>query len=264
MKEQETRKKRYYNKGDKVWAMSLKSEVEVVSVDTENYNITVLHTDEQGNKQEHMLPLWGVDVLKYKAREKYDSKPHIRGTNISYGNLCKVDCCASKQVEVKMAKVRPNAIIPSKRKEDAGYDIYAGLEIKDGFVNASYMCPKGEVTLVPTGIAMALPDTHYFNAKHERGSTGKIGLAVLAGVVDSGYRGELFIAVSPMVKDVVISTAVTEISEHDTVIYYPTTKAIAQGTIELVPDVKIEEVSYEELLSIESERGVTKLGQSGK
>lgn len=262
----EKREKRYYKKGDIVWATSLKDKVVVKSVNPFDLEIVVEQT--VGNSSiTHTLPLWGVDNLKYRELEKMQEGGHSspkkteRFARVSTGHLTVMNW-EQHAVDVKVAKVRPDAIIPTKRKEDAGYDIYANLEKENGRVEL--WCYKGKTTLVPTGIAMALPDTHYFNAKHERGSTGKIGLSVLAGVVDSGYRGELFIALVPLTKDVVITDAVKDVEDIGNVILYPYSKAIAQGTIDLVPNVKIEEVTYEDLLSIESERGLTKLGESGK
>ena len=39
---------------------------------------------------------------------------------------------------VKFAKVRPTAKIPTKRDEDAGYDIYANFE-EDYYINNAYI-----------------------------------------------------------------------------------------------------------------------------
>lgn len=111
---------------------------------------------------------------------------------------------------------------------------------------------------------MALPKTHYFNCKHERGSTAKPSMSVLAGVVDSGYRGEVFVALTPLHKDVLITSEVTETEVGEHVILYPYSKAIAQGTIDLVPQVNIEVIDFADLSNIESERGTGALGASGK
>jgi dUTP pyrophosphatase len=196
--------------------------------------------------------LWSVDVLKYKAKEQL-----VKSIK---------DKRNKKLPTVYFAKVRDNAIIPSKRDEDAGYDLYANVEAKEieGKLIHEIYCPVFETTLVPTGIAMALPKTHYFNCKHERGSTGNISLSVLAGVVDSGYRGEIFVAITPLHKDVLITSEVTEVEVGEDIIFYPYSKAIAQATIELVPQVNIVEITYEELKNIKSERGEGKLGASGK
>ena len=97
-----------------------------------------------------------------------------------------------KELEIIFAKVKENAIIPSKEEENAGFDVYAcwdGVEKKDKII-------KPHTTkLIPTGIACALPIDYYFQVE-ERGSTGSKGIKKSAGVVDSGYRGEIFVAIS--------------------------------------------------------------------
>ena len=97
-----------------------------------------------------------------------------------------------KELEIIFAKVKENAIIPSKEDENAGFDIYAcwdGVEKKDKII-------KPHTTkLIPTGIASAMTDKYYLNVA-ERGSTGKIGMKYSAGIIDSGYRGEIFIALT--------------------------------------------------------------------
>ena len=88
--------------------------------------------------------------------------------------------------EVKFAKVHPNAIIPSKRDEDMGFDIYACFD-EDYIVIEPH-----ETKLIPTGIASAC-DSNYGFLVFERGSTGSKGIARRCGVIDSGYRNEWFI-----------------------------------------------------------------------
>ena len=245
----ENKQKRFYKVGEMVWVVADKKEGKVTNINKDSLEVTVKVMNEQ-----KVLKMWEIDKLKYKAREKFVKSKKTNG-NIP---------------TVYFAKVREDAVVPSKRDEDAGYDIYSNIEPKtvnepDGDkVVRELWCPAFKTTLVPTGIAMALPKTHYFNVKHERGSTGKISMSVLAGVVDSGYRGEIFVAITPLHKDVLITDEVTETEVSGDIILYPYSKAIAQGTIDLVPQVKIEELSFEDLKNIESERGDTKLGQSGK
>ena len=45
---------------------------------------------------------------------------------------------------------------------------------------------------------------------------------------------------------------------------YPQSKAIAQALLIPVPKLNIEEISYEKLLNIKSDRGTGMLGSSGK
>ena len=94
-----------------------------------------------------------------------------------------------KKVDVKFAKVHPNAIIPSKRDEDMGFDIYACFD-------EDYIAIKPhETKLIPTGIASACNFDYGFLV-FERGSTGSKGIARRCGVIDSGYRNEWFIGLT--------------------------------------------------------------------
>lgn len=244
----ENKTKRFYKVNETVWVVGEKKEGRIKSINKETLEVTV--TIKEGKVIETLtLKMWEIDKLKYKAKEQLVSKK--RGNSLP---------------TVYFAKVRETAIIPSKRLEDAGYDIYADIEPTrvEGKVIYELLIPAFQTTLVPTGIACALPNTHYLNVKHERGSTGKISMSVLAGVVDSGYRGEIFVAITPLHKDVLITSEVSETEVGENVILYPYSKAIAQGTIDLVPQVNIEVIKFEDLAKIESERGATKLGQSGK
>ncbi len=47
-------------------------------------------------------------------------------------------------------------------------------------------------------------------------------------------------------------------------IIYPYTKAIAQAVVHEVPEMTIEEINYDALLTIPSKRGTGSLGSSGK
>lgn len=248
--ENNKKQKRFYKKNEVIWIIELKTDGTVTSIDKENLTMTVTYNN-NGEKKEFTGKMWQFDKLKYAKREQLvKSKKAVK----------------SKLPTVYFSKVREDAIIPSKRDEDAGYDIYANIEAKEaeGKVIHEIFLPAFETTLVPTGIATALPKSLYLNAKHERGSTGKYSISVLAGVVDSGYRGEIFIALTPLHKDVLITSEVTEVEVGDNVILYPYSKAICQATIDIVPQVEIVEIPYEELKKIESQRGDTKLGQSGK
>lgn len=230
---------------------------------------------------------------------------------------------------IRFAKVNEKAIIPSKNVENAGYDIYG---IFGGNDDENRIVKPHQTKLIPTGIACALPSKYYFQVE-ERGSTGSKGIKKSAGVIDSGYRGEIFIAITNSTnrylvfgdKDSYIAEARAELdkwqsidennmTEEDrnslkkalikqigedvfnqfneeaknealkelaslikrpaasaefeenleTAIFYPDTKAIAQLVLHEVPIVNIEEISYEELKEIPSERGNGKLGSSGK
>lgn len=191
--------------------------------------------------------------------------------------------------DLVFAKVRPDAIIPTKEDENAGYDIYANF--KEDYV----VIPPQSTKLIPTGIASAMTDKYYLNVA-ERGSTGKIGMKYSAGIIDSGYRGEIFIALTNTnINEIIISKLTKEdliekYGEKDecgdihlsygkgkndyaylidrdnefTAIIYPYEKAIAQLVVHEVPKMNIKEVTYDALLKIPSKRGTGALGSSGK
>lgn len=165
--------------------------------------------------------------------------------------------------EVKFAKVRPNAIVPSKRDEDMGFDIYACFDEDFMVINPH------ETKLIPTGIASSCNPEYGFVLR-ERGSTGSKGIALRAGVIDSGYRNEWFVGLTNTTKDMLYISKLNEEEFDNTYrlmpkgIVYPYSKAIAQALVIPVPMVNIEEISYDELKEIESERGMGKLGSSSK
>ena len=177
---------------------------------------------------------------------------------------------------VKFAKVRPTAKIPTKRDEDAGYDIYADFE--DSFI----LINPHETKMIPTGIASAC-DTDYCFVLKERGSTGTKGMAQRCGIIDSGYRSEWFVPVTnttdnliiihkqnvtlDIIKDIAYkytSDIANKIFGADMPTLYPYEKAICQALVIPVPTVDVEEYTYEELLAIPSSRGMGALGSSGK
>ena len=164
--------------------------------------------------------------------------------------------------KIYWAKVKEDAIIPNKREEDAGYDLYPCFE-------QDYMEIQSlETKLVPLGVATAF-DSDYVMILKERGSTGTKGIAQRSGVIDSGYRGEYMAPVTNVnakpiriAKESVVATWSDE--ENEKYIIYPYEKAIAQGVLLVMPQLESETISFEQLQKIESERGSGKLGSSGK
>ena len=179
-------------------------------------------------------------------------------------------------VNIKFAKVRPDAIIPSKRDEDMGFDIYACFD--EDYI----MIEPHETKLIPTGLASAC-DPEYGFLVFERGSTGSKGIARRCGVVDSGYRNEWFIVLTNTTTKTMF---ISKLSEEETLdryynnikwkffvrikkfftrtLVYPYSKAIAQALVVPVPKSNVEEISYEDLKEIKSERGMGALGSSNK
>lgn len=159
--------------------------------------------------------------------------------------------------KIYFAKVKEEAIIPNKRDEDGAFDIYACFE------EEYIMIMPHETRMIPTGLASAF-SAQYVAILKERGSTGTKGMGQRAGVVDSGYRGEWFVPVTNHNAQPLVIMKKECQEQFQEAIIYPYEKAISQCIMVEVPRLKAEEISYEDLLKFESERGVGSLGSSGK
>lgn len=92
---------------------------------------------------------------------------------------------------VKVKKLRPEAILPSYGSPSAaGADLYALPETE------AVTFSPGETRLIPTGIAMEIPEGFAGFIYARSGIASKRGLAPAnkVGVVDSDYRGEIMVA----------------------------------------------------------------------
>lgn len=158
--------------------------------------------------------------------------------------------------DIYFAKINSKAIIPSKREEDGAFDIYACFE-EDYLVIEPH-----QTKMIPTGICSAF-SSDYVAILKERGSTGTKGMGQRAGVIDSGYRGEWFIPITNH-NDIPIIISKNNICGITNVKVYPYEKAICQVIMVKVPKLTIKEISIEELMKFESERGTGALGSSGK
>ena len=162
---------------------------------------------------------------------------------------------------LKFAKINDKAIIPSKRHEDAGYDIYT--------TDKDIVLQPHQTVAFHTGLVSEFSPSLVGIVK-ERGSTAKYGLSIRSGVIDSGYRGEWLIMISNVSDKIVIFSddqvpshllTVAKVANKE-VMFYPLSKAIAQVIFLPVPQLKVAEVELADLSS--SERGEGKFGSSGK
>lgn len=88
-------------------------------------------------------------------------------------------------LEIEVQRLDPELPLPSyAHVGDAGADLHAAAEVELG---------PGERALVPTGIAMALPEG-YVGLVHPRsGLAARHGISIVnaPGTIDAGYRGEI-------------------------------------------------------------------------
>ena len=134
----------------------------------------------------------------------------------------------------------PTAILPTRGTDEAaGLDLYADMENgKD-----VYLMP-GKRCVLKTGIATAIPKGYYGQVAPRSGLAVKKGLEVLAGVIDSDYRGELMVAVLNSGDDVI------KFSQYDRV-----------AQLLILPVSLIHPIVVEDL--DDTERGSGKFGSTG-
>ncbi len=88
-------------------------------------------------------------------------------------------------LEVLVSRLDPDLPLPAyAHPGDAGADLLTAVDVT--------LAP-GERALVPTGIAVALPDGYVALVHPRSGLAAKHGLSIVntPGTVDSGYRGEI-------------------------------------------------------------------------
>jgi len=90
-------------------------------------------------------------------------------------------------IELPIQKVRPGAVVPGRAYAgDAGLDLAATERIELG---------PGERAVVPTGLAVAIPEGYAGFVQPRSGLASRHGITIVntPGLVDSGYRGELMV-----------------------------------------------------------------------
>lgn len=88
-------------------------------------------------------------------------------------------------IELPITRVRADAVLPRRAYPgDAGLDLASCERVELG---------PGERALVPTGVAVAIPEGHAGYVQARSGLAARHGIAIVnaPGLVDSGYRGEL-------------------------------------------------------------------------
>lgn len=130
-----------------------------------------------------------------------------------------------------------DAIVPTKaNRTDAGFDLYSIQQIS---------IPAKHRTTIKTGVSFEMPSGIAGLIWPRSGLSVKQGIDVLAGVIDSGYRGEIIVCLYNT------SDEVVEIKHGD---------RIAQIIFQEVPTVSLQ--LRESLGS--SQRGSNGFGSTGK
>lgn len=145
-----------------------------------------------------------------------------------------------KEIQVQIQRLDPGVELPCyARPGDAGFDLRASQDVE--------LAP-GKRAMVPTGLAIALPEGYAGFVQPRSGLAAREGLSIVntPGLIDSGYRGEL--------KIIAINT------DDTATIHIKRGDRIAQLVIQEVPVVHLVEVDELEA----SERGTAGFGSTGK
>ena len=139
-------------------------------------------------------------------------------------------------LKIEVTKLEVNATVPTRANtSDAGWDLYA---------SESLSIDPNDKGLVSTKIAMAIPEGYVGLIWDRSGVAAKRGVHRFAGVIDSGYRGEIKVCLWNSSAETFV------INEGD---------RIAQLLIQEVPALELVEVD-----SLDStERGDGGFGSSG-
>jgi dUTP pyrophosphatase len=141
-------------------------------------------------------------------------------------------------IELPVRRLRADAVLPSQAYAgDAGFDLAACDRHELG---------PGERAVVPTGLAVAIPEGHGGFVLPRSGLAARSGITIVnaPGLIDSGYRGE--------VQVVLLNT-----DRREPFVVEPGMR-IAQLVV--LPVAEIEPVELEELP--ETERGIRGFGSS--
>jgi len=115
-------------------------------------------------------------------------------------------------------------------------------------IKNSIILQKGSVHLIPSGIKVAIPEGYEIQIRPRSGFTSKKGIVVInsPGTIDSGYRGEILVALSSILYNAI------EISPGD---------RIAQAKLAIVPKMNFVEC-LDVTKTFQTERGVGGFGST--
>jgi len=84
---------------------------------------------------------------------------------------------------LKFKKINSSAHVPTRERDtDAGIDLYSTRKVR---------IPSGGREIIPTGYAVQIPEGYYGQIQERSGFSKRNTLKLKAGVIDSGYRGEI-------------------------------------------------------------------------
>src|SRR5699024_6790418 len=96
-----------------------------------------------------------------------------------------------KTLQIK--QLSPNATLPTRNfKTDSGLDIYAA---EDTIVTHTH------AAIIPTGIAINIPEGYEGTIRPRSGKSTKTNLRVVLGTIDAGYTAEIGVIADALDRD---------------------------------------------------------------
>ena len=160
-------------------------------------------------------------------------------------------------MEIGFKRLSEYAVLPTKaHASDSGFDLYAAEDV---------IIAPGETVVVPTNIAVRLPEGYEAQVRPRSGITSKTKLRVQLGTIDNGYAGDIGVIVDNIGVERddrdydVILISEKPSNECDTVYYIRKGDKIAQLVVQPIPQAVTVEIT--ELG--ETDRGDAGFGSSG-
>lgn len=149
-------------------------------------------------------------------------------------------------VDVLIVRLDPDLPMPSYALPgDAGFDISARVDVT---------IEPGQRKVVPTGIALALPDGYAAFVHPRSGLAARHGLTIVnaPGTVDAGYRGEILVCL--LNTDMKHSVHLSRGDRIAQVVVQPVARAVLHEA-ELLPDSHRGEAGYGSTGTVSSRTG---------
>ena len=159
-------------------------------------------------------------------------------------------------MEIKINKLHKSAVLPTRaNKTDAGYDLYACQDVIIGPMDRA---------VIPTGVSIEIPDGYYGRVAPRSGLAVKKGIDVLAGVIDSGYRGEIGVVLINLNLPEILFNNNKKIGAYESAFGSRNKFSVSKGDriAQLIIE-KCHDISWVESGLSDSERGQGGYGSSG-
>ena len=172
-------------------------------------------------------------------------KPELSQCHLSTEDGLKVRRISADEfrIPINFIKLHPDVLTPTKGSAGAAcFDIAA-------YLDAPVSIRPFQTALIPTGLSFRLPPNSEIQVRPRSGLPNKhrVFVANAPGTVDSDYHGELMVGLYNGNPDAVFVV-------HDG-------ERIAQFLVAPVPDIRLNEIPYEEP---SSERGENGFGSTGR